>query len=1028
MDLVVAHAAAETRHADCFVALPSAVAADLLRALEGAAGAVLRVTATSRPEPLFLAWAGASVPEPRVLALHASFADALGLLPGARVRVSLEDTLRSDAPAAASTVVLSPASYSAFGADERLPEAEYTLLCGTARFLERSALTQVRVVFPGMQFPLRLPGHGAVLLRVDAVSSVEKPAGALYAILRPESELIVAPPPRAPARPTQGPFTSASLRALCSPKRLRALFPVHVLVPEQLMPQQRAPSVTCVRVSVRPSGVSLPVAALPHDAVPQGHVFLPQHVYFDLQLAPLAPVVVERIPHVLAHAPSLRYVCEYNRRLPHSCELPLNDIFKLSAVVYAGMRVGDFVILNPDESEENLSLPVTREHCVREAMAAEPWDREWSSGKAEDQNDELVPRGPTKAQEHIRGWLSRPEQSCELVRDSADLTTTDVPAQGPLPLVSPAQQSASSEEETIRVSDLTGEFCRVTLRALFKLAKPLFSSTGAVRPRLILLEGAQGGGKTFIARSLAAILREKALARTVWIRCRVHQGEPENESVRRVERAFSAAADGGKGVLVLDDLDALVGSITSTSAPSLDVDHKSSLERRVLALAIAKEARRVREHAVVVVMTCVRAFDLCQDLRVPGLVTQVVSIPTPGIEDRAALLAELCEFRTLPNPVRGAICDVAADADGFVPRDLVVLLDRATVLVTAATKEVGDTSEDEQSEYARFASCLQLAARELTPISRAGLHFDDLQDSRMDWSRIGGLHNAKRTLREALELPSRHPSIFGVSPVRLPNGVFIYGPPGCGKTFLAKAAATVCDMRCITIKGPELLSKYIGESEAEVRRVFKRAAASAPCVLLFDEFDALAPRRGGESTGVADRVVNTLLTALDGVEKLAEGVFVIATTSRPEQIDPALLRPGRLDMWIPVDFPGTAAERLEILRCICVDVELSANANATGLARIANETDGYTAADLRGLVGDAQLCASRDGAGSVTEEMLKSALRTSRASVTASEQRRFRAVMSRFSRSKEATNHSSSSLEAASAELSGKRRGRVALQ
>ena len=182
------------------------------------------------------------------------------------------------------------------------------------------------------------------------------------------------------------------------------------------------------------------------------------------------------------------------------------------------------------------------------------------------------------------------------------------------------------------------------------------------------------------------------------------------------------------------------------------------------------------------------------------------------------------------------------------------------------------------------------------------------------WQDVGGLHNVKQALSDILELPLLHPDLVASCPLRLQTGALLYGLPGSGKSHVVAAAVAAADIRCIVVNGPELLNKYIGASEAAVRDVFQRAAAAAPCVLFFDEMDALAPRRGHDNTGVSDRVVNQLLTELDGVEGL-KGVVVIGATSRPDLIDPALLRPGRLDNLLFCDFPDLQ-DRSEIMQCL----------------------------------------------------------------------------------------------------------------
>ena len=232
-----------------------------------------------------------------------------------------------------------------------------------------------------------------------------------------------------------------------------------------------------------------------------------------------------------------------------------------------------------------------------------------------------------------------------------------------------------------------------------------------------------------------------------------------------------------------------------------------------------------------------------------------------------------------------------------------------------------------------------------------------LHQSITTFADIGGLGDAKEHILDTFMWPSRYPKLFASCPLRLRSGIMLYGPPGCGKTMLAGAIAIECGLRFISVAGPELLNKYIGASEQAVRDLFARAHAASPSILFFDEFDSIAPRRGADSTGVTDRVVNQLLTQLDGVEGL-EGVYVLAATSRPELIDPALLRPGRFDKSILCGMP-TADERQCILEAHAKKLALGDDAV---LEPLAEKSQGYSGADLKAVLSNAQIAAVRESA------------------------------------------------------------------
>lgn len=215
------------------------------------------------------------------------------------------------------------------------------------------------------------------------------------------------------------------------------------------------------------------------------------------------------------------------------------------------------------------------------------------------------------------------------------------------------------------------------------------------------------------------------------------------------------------------------------------------------------------------------------------------------------------------------------------------------------------------------------------------------------------MKEVKRILLETLEWPTKYAPIFEKCSLRLRSGILLYGYPGCGKTMLASAIASQCGLNFISVKGPEVLNKYIGASEQSIRDLFERAQSAKPCILFFDEFDSIAPKRGHDSTGVTDRIVNQLLTQMDGAEGL-EGVYVLAATSRPDLIDSALLRPGRLDKSVICDLPDFE-NRLDILNTIVKTNGFHLQQGESALDEIAKHTDGYTGADLQAVVYNAYL-------------------------------------------------------------------------
>lgn len=302
--------------------------------------------------------------------------------------------------------------------------------------------------------------------------------------------------------------------------------------------------------------------------------------------------------------------------------------------------------------------------------------------------------------------------------------------------------------------------------------------------------------------------------------------------------------------------------------------------------------------------------------------------------------------------------DIAGQTDGYMPGDLVLLVSRAKSEALIRSVEVSEL-------LLGFSLMLQKedfqqALKGFTP---ASLRNVTLQSSTTTFDDIGGLHETRKILLETLQYPTVYAPIFAQCPLRLRSGLLLYGYPGCGKTLLASAVAGECGLNFISVKGPEILNKYIGASEKSVRDLFERAVAARPCVLFFDEFDSIAPKRGHDSTGVTDRVVNQLLTQIDGAEGLS-GVYVLAATSRPDLIDPALLRPGRLDKSLICDLPDLK-DRYDILQALIKTLHISQDvlksaAPHQSLFEVALRTDGYSGADLQAIIYNAHLEAIHD--------------------------------------------------------------------
>ncbi|KAJ2102337.1 Peroxisome biosynthesis protein pex1 [Coemansia sp. S100] len=452
----------------------------------------------------------------------------------------------------------------------------------------------------------------------------------------------------------------------------------------------------------------------------------------------------------------------------------------------------------------------------------------------------------------------------------------------------------------------------------------------------LLVCGRRGSGKSSVVRALARRAVAAQAIRLVYARhvdCAALALEPRvGRVIATLRAAVREARASAPALLVLDDVDALVEAAS---------EHGD--ERRTRRLAEAMVDALVGASGVAVLATAAARSNVHARVLGAGVFAAVREIPAPRAAERELMLAAIAHA-SAAKPAAGASFAAAAYAtEGYAPADLRALYARAAheaavraVAQGAATVHV--TGDD-----------LGRALVGFQPLALRGVA---VQTSTTRWSDIGGLVDTRRQLRETLELPARYAAVFASSPLRLRSGVLLYGFPGCGKTLLASAVARECGLSFVATKGPELLSKYIGSSEQAVRDLFRRAAAAAPCVLFFDEFDAIAPRRGHDNTGVTDRVVNQFLTEMDGAEGLA-GVYVLAATSRPDLIDPALLRPGRLDKSFLCPLPDSE-DRADILTRHAARLRTDHLIDWPALAARAEH---FSGADLQALVYNAFLAA-----------------------------------------------------------------------
>ncbi|KAF4958471.1 hypothetical protein FGADI_2393 [Fusarium gaditjirri] len=519
----------------------------------------------------------------------------------------------------------------------------------------------------------------------------------------------------------------------------------------------------------------------------------------------------------------------------------------------------------------------------------------------------------------------------------------------------------------------------------------------------VLLIGGPGAGKSSVSLLIGHQLRSEHLFHSIYLSCQKMSANEERIATIRdtLEQTFLQAALsarlGGRALVILDDIDKLcpvetelvVGGDNARSKQMSEmiasvIKRHSALGGGVVVLATSqtKEALHnviignhvFRETLLLDVSNKVCRREILEMVIQQGPATKdgeeerEVSSSRPETADgtqpensggswmdvfgsaEAVPVANATPSRTFKPDVDFG--DLTNLTESYMPRDLVLFVERAKYV--ALSHFISHNSvDDNKMSVPLMREHFEEAQKGFTPVALRNM---SLGSSTTTFDSIGGLTETRRVLLETIEYPTRYAPIFAQCPLRLRSGLLLYGYPGCGKTLLASAVAGECGLNFISVKGPEILNKYIGASEKSIRDIFERASASKPCVLFFDEFDSIAPKRGSDSTGVTDRVVNQLLTQMDGVEGLS-GVYVLAATSRPDLIDPALLRPGRLDKSLLYDLPHLD-DRIDILRCLLKKLKLDGDLEGeidNRMRDVALRTQYYLGADLQALISNAQL-------------------------------------------------------------------------
>ncbi len=471
----------------------------------------------------------------------------------------------------------------------------------------------------------------------------------------------------------------------------------------------------------------------------------------------------------------------------------------------------------------------------------------------------------------------------------------------------------------------------------------VFDRLGVEPPKGVLLYGPPGTGKTLIARAVAS----ETNAAFFVINGPEIMNKFYGESESRLRGVFQEAQKRAPSIIFIDELDALAPRRSDTGG---------EVERRIVGQLLALMDGLASRGQVVLIGATNQPNALDPAMRRPGRFDREISLRVPDVRGRTEILQIHSRDAALSGEIDFA--RLAQLTPGFVGADLEALCREAAMIALRRVLphidyEKGYIPYETLVNLNITMSDFQAALREVEPSTTREVY---VEISETSWDDIGGLSKVKDNLTEGVEWPLRYPEIYAHARVEAPRGVLLSGPPGSGKTLIARALANQCEASFISIKGPELLSKWVGESEKGIREVFRRAKQAAPCIIFFDEIDALAPHRGGEMDGHSgDRVIAQLLTEMDGVEG-REGVIVVAATNRPELIDTALLRPGRFDLVVELAYPDESERRA----IFAIHTRGRPLAPEIDLDELARQTAGRSGADIEAICRRAALLALRD--------------------------------------------------------------------
>ena len=481
----------------------------------------------------------------------------------------------------------------------------------------------------------------------------------------------------------------------------------------------------------------------------------------------------------------------------------------------------------------------------------------------------------------------------------------------------------------------------------------LFDKIGVEAPKGVLLYGPPGTGKTLLAKAVAG----ETNANFVSLSGPEIMGKFYGESEERIREIFTQAEENSPSIIFIDEIDSI--------APKRD-EVSGEVEKRIVSQLLTLMDGMKSRGKVVVIAATNRPDSIDPALRRPGRFDREIEIGIPDAEGRFDILS--IHTRGMPIDEKVDLKQISKTTHGFVGADLEVLAKEAAM--RSLRKILPEIDLDKDKISSEILQKIQISSDDfkdaLKEVKPSALREVQVQTPNVTWDDVGGLDSLKEELREAIEWPIKHKEAFDYVDVETPKGILLHGPPGTGKTLIAKALAKMTESNFISIKGPELLSKWVGESEKGVREIFRKARQASPCIIFLDEVDALVPRRGsgGSESHVTESVVSQILTEIDGLEELND-VLIVGATNRLDIVDEALLRPGRFDRIIEVPNPDSKG-RQHIFE---IHTKKKPLGNDVNIAKLVELTDGFSGAEIGAVANRAAIIALKRYVGGKSQNV-----------------------------------------------------------